>query len=261
MKHRAFRLNTLLAALFITLAAHTATAQDDGLVNLTTGVVGSGTILRDPDQTFYKKGTTISLSAIPDEGFVFQEWSGPVADPLSPDTTILLEVNTLVGATFVPIIKPQLKTSPESGTTIDFGVVETGLLSNPRTQTITITNIGGGTLEGSAALTGTAARPYGIVSGGTFSLAANQTAEIEIRFDPFNTDFRITLNDLLKITSNGGSAELPLTGIATLSGELLACSSSTGRTGSSPWGDAVLILALVILLALTRHSAPATLTR
>ena len=235
-------------------AAPISTAQDDGLVNLTTAVTGSGTILRDPDETFYKKGTTVSLSAIPDEDFVFQEWIGPVADPLSPDTTIVLEVNTLVGATFVPITKPLLKVSPESGTTLDFGVVETGLLSNARTLTITVTNVGGGTLEGSAALISTGGRPFGILSGGSFSLAANESAEMRLIFDPFNTSFGITLNELLKITSNGGSAELPLTGVAVLNGEL-ACNGGAGRSGASPWGDALLILCVLTILVVSRRNA------
>jgi MYXO-CTERM domain-containing protein len=248
-------LYAVLVVLLLFAGSGEAAAQEN-LVNLTTSVIGGGSIVRDPDQTFYEIGTTVSLTAIADEGFVFQAWSGPVADPLSDNTTILMKSNTLVGATFVPSSKPQLKTSPEAGTPLDFGVVETGLLSITSVRTITVTNVGGGTLEGTAAVRAGTSRPYGVLSGESFSLAPNQSAEVRVIFDPFNVDLNlggVTISDVLLVTSNGGSAEIPLTGVAIASSELV-CSCASVAPGGKRWGDTLLLLAVLGILAVVRRS-------
>lgn len=256
-------LHAALVVLLLVAGSGEAAAQVNTQVNLTTSVIGGGSIVRDPDQTFYDIGATVSLAAIADDGFVFQAWSGPVADPLSDSTTILLKSNTLVTATFVSSGKPALKTNPEAGTPLDFGVVETGLLSIAEVRTILVTNSGGGTLEGTAAVRAGTSRPYGVLSGGSFSLAASQSAEVRVVFDPFNVDLNrgsVPVSDVLIVTSNGGNAEIPLTGVAIASGEL-ACSCATVAPGGKPWGDTLLLLATVAILAVVRRSPALVATR
>jgi hypothetical protein len=245
--------DAILLVVLLGVSAGTAAGQDT-LVNLTTGVTGSGLIVREPDQTFYEIGTTVSLTAIADDGFVFQAWSGPVADPASEQTTVLLKSNTLVGATFVPSSKPRLKTDPDAGTPLDFGTVETGLLSLAQVRTVTVTNVGGGTLEGTAVVRAGTSRPYGIVSGGSFSLAANESAEVQVVFDPFNVDLgsSFPINGDLDLISNGGNAEIPLTGVAIANSEF-ACQCATIRPGGPPWGDALVMVVLLGMLCLTRR--------
>jgi hypothetical protein len=252
----------MLVILLAGLWAGRSGGQDIPLVNLTTGVVGSGTVERNPDQTFYEVGTTVSLRAIADDGFVFQAWSGPVADPLSADTTILLKSNTLVGATFVASGKPQLKTDPDGNAPLDFGTVETGLLSNARVRTITLSNVGGGTLEGTAVVRAGTSRPFGVLSGASFRLAANESSQVQVIFDPFNVDFGlggVPISDVLNITSNGGNAAIPLTGVAIPSSEL-ACSCARVDPGGKPWGDALVLVAAFGILLLARPGRTFVLT-
>lgn len=88
--------------------------------------------------------------------------------------------------------------------TRDYGSILHGTTAN---VLVTVTNIGQGTLTGSAALGGSGA--FSIVSGGTFNLGAGASQTVTVRFGPstvgrFDTD--------LKFSSNGGVAEAVLSG-------------------------------------------------
>lgn len=58
--------NAVLAIFLIAIGGGSAFAQGNPQVNLTTGVIGGGTIERIPDQTLSDVGTTVSLTAIAD---------------------------------------------------------------------------------------------------------------------------------------------------------------------------------------------------
>jgi hypothetical protein len=60
---------------------------------------------------------------------------------------------------------------------INFGSILTNTTSS---QSVVVQNIGGGTLTGTA----TVAAPYSIVSGGSYSLGANQSQTVTVRFSP-----------------------------------------------------------------------------
>jgi len=69
---------------------------------LTTSVVGSGTINRNPNQATYPDGTTVTLTAIPSAGWTFDHWSGDLGGSANPDT-ILMDSDKSVTAHFVHI--------------------------------------------------------------------------------------------------------------------------------------------------------------
>jgi uncharacterized repeat protein (TIGR02543 family) len=71
-------------------------------------------------------------------------------------------------------VAPKLQLAPNS---YDFGEI---VIQTTSTCTITITNIGGGTLSGSA----TVSAPYSIVSGETYSLLTNESQSVEIKYAP-----------------------------------------------------------------------------
>lgn len=54
---------------------------------LATSVQGSGTITKNPEETSHTSGTTVELTATPDAGWVFQEWTGDVASTDNPVST------------------------------------------------------------------------------------------------------------------------------------------------------------------------------
>jgi hypothetical protein len=50
----------------------------------------------------YTANTVVTITAVPDAGFEFDSWTGPVANPSSATTTVLMDSNKTVTATFRP---------------------------------------------------------------------------------------------------------------------------------------------------------------
>ena len=85
---------------------------------------------------------------------------------------------------------PVLSATPPS---LDFGPIAVGTSVD---KTFTVQNTGGGTLTGSAS----ASAPFSIVGNNSFSLAANQSQQITVRFSPTSAG---SANRFVDFTSNG----------------------------------------------------------
>jgi pectate lyase len=70
-----------------------------GPFTLTTNVVGSGTVTRNPNAASYAAGTVVTLTATPAAGSVFSGWSGDLSGGANPNT-ITMNANHTVTATF-----------------------------------------------------------------------------------------------------------------------------------------------------------------
>ena len=66
---------------------------------LTINTVGHGNVTKNPDQVTYSYGTTVTLTAVPDTGWSFSQWSGDLTGSTNPDT-ITMTGNKTVTATF-----------------------------------------------------------------------------------------------------------------------------------------------------------------
>jgi len=62
--------------------------------------VGDGAVARDPDRADYFYGDVVTLTAVPDPGWYFGQWSGDAGGILTR-TTVTIDANKLVTATFV----------------------------------------------------------------------------------------------------------------------------------------------------------------
>lgn len=88
---------------FITLNANTAvtaTFTGGAQVSLTTNVSGPGTIMQSPAGTSFASGTSITLTAVPGAGAIFDSWSGACAGSTNPVCTFIISANTTVSAMF-----------------------------------------------------------------------------------------------------------------------------------------------------------------
>lgn len=72
--------------------------EDAGLLTVTVDVVGSGSVVRDPDLFGYTSGSVVSLTAIADAGWLFDSWGGDVIDTANP---LLLTLTDHVAVTAV----------------------------------------------------------------------------------------------------------------------------------------------------------------
>ena len=69
---------------------------------LTTNVIGSGTIVRDPDLPSYTTGTVVQLTAIPAADWVFSNWSGDALGSANP-ISVTMNYDRTVTARFIPL--------------------------------------------------------------------------------------------------------------------------------------------------------------
>jgi len=69
---------------------------------LTIITIGNGTVNKDPDYAVYSDGENVTLTAIPDVGWQFVEWSGDISSSENP-TSILIDGNKTVYVAFTQI--------------------------------------------------------------------------------------------------------------------------------------------------------------
>jgi len=81
----------------------TVTAPAPVTYNLTTTVNGNGSTTPSVGSHTYDAGTRIDVSATPDEGWQFDNWSGDVANPSSSSTTVTMDADRAAIANFVEI--------------------------------------------------------------------------------------------------------------------------------------------------------------
>jgi len=77
---------------------------DDTYYTLTVGVVGDGSVSKNPDQDHYEYGDVVMLTATPGEGQAFSGWSGSLSGLDNPKS-ITMTRNKSVTATF-EVIRP-----------------------------------------------------------------------------------------------------------------------------------------------------------
>ncbi|MHB1295830.1 MAG: InlB B-repeat-containing protein [Anaerolineae bacterium] len=70
--------------------------------SLEVGVVGSGTVDRDPDQEWYEPSDVVTLTATADAGWAFDKWSG-ASTSTNSEIALTMASNTVITATFVAL--------------------------------------------------------------------------------------------------------------------------------------------------------------
>ena len=65
------------------------------------GIIGNGSVTRDPNLEAYEAGSTVTLTAVPSAGHVFKNWSGDTSGNQNP-VSIVMDGDKTVTAEFVP---------------------------------------------------------------------------------------------------------------------------------------------------------------
>ncbi len=77
----------------------TAVFEEAVYYTLTVEVEGEGTVEIDPDDEVYEEGTEVNLTAIPDQGYEFMEWTGDY-EGTEEEITIVVEADMHITAIF-----------------------------------------------------------------------------------------------------------------------------------------------------------------
>ena len=77
----------------------TAVFAEDIPQTLTTNTVGNGTLLVNPNQAQYSLGDNVTVTAVPDSGYIFTGWSGDLTGTTNP-AVIMMDSNKTITATF-----------------------------------------------------------------------------------------------------------------------------------------------------------------
>ena len=81
MKTNAFEIVVKLAFIFCLLMFSTAGARG---YSLTVSAHGSGTVTKNPTNSNYPKGATVIVTATPNTGWYFANWSGDTNGTVNP---------------------------------------------------------------------------------------------------------------------------------------------------------------------------------
>jgi hypothetical protein len=114
-----------------------------GAFALTVGAApsASGSVGKSPDKPTYAMGEQVNLTAVPNQGYVFKNWSGDLTGEANPNT-LTIKGNMTATANFVPA--PSFDVTPSDGLNI---LGRQGGTLNPTSQTYTLQNRSGKLLK------------------------------------------------------------------------------------------------------------------
>jgi hypothetical protein len=78
-------------------------------VPLTVSVVGNGRVLRTPDRVDYPLNSTVTLDGIPDDGFLFDHWSGDLAGTAHPQDLVMNTAKSVTATFAVDARSPRIR--------------------------------------------------------------------------------------------------------------------------------------------------------
>ena len=97
----------------------TANFVEEGMYTMSVSTIGNGTVTLNPDQPQYSDGEVVTLTALPDSGWVFSGWGGDLTGSVNPEM-LAMNSNKSVTATFA--IASPLVSDDFDQCTLDTGV-------------------------------------------------------------------------------------------------------------------------------------------
>jgi hypothetical protein len=193
-------------------------------VTLSVTTSGSGSVTLNPPGGSYSVGTSVTLTAVPASGYAFAGWSGALGGTANP-TTLVMDSNKSVIASFVPATQYTLSVSTTSGGSVTLNPPG-GVYTAGTSVTLTAVPASGYAFTGwGGALSGTA-NPATLVMDANKSVSASFATA---------TQFTVTVQP-----TTGGSVTLSPSGgvyAAGTSVTVTAVPASGYRFGS--WGGSL----------------------
>jgi len=218
-------------------SATSFTAAFNTAYQLTTAAnpAGAGSVT-PASGTFYAAGTVVNLTATPNAGFGFSNWTGSVASAGSAATTITMNAPQSVTANFIALA-PAVTLTP---TTLNFTAI-TGATSAAQTATLTNTGSAALTISG-VSLTGAGASSFAQSNNCGSTLAAGANCTISVTFAPSSA---ATFAATLSVTDNalGSPHTVALTGTGSAAPSFTLSSTNPTQT-VTPGGTATFVISV-----------------
>ncbi|MDP3002737.1 MAG: ice-binding family protein, partial [Bacteroidales bacterium] len=193
----------------------------------------NGVVVKNPDQTAYDHGTTVTLTATANSGYTFTGWSGDAAGTISP-TSVLMNANKNITANYT-LISAVCPTIVDLGTSGNYVI-----LTKAGISTTGVTSVTGN--MGVSPITSTAITGFGLIlpAGGAFSTSSLVTGNIYAPDyaspTPANLTTAVGNMETAYTTANGLVVPAPTTEL--LAGNL---NGQTLTKGIYKWGTGVSI--------------------
>jgi len=179
--------------------------------------------------TYYAAGTVVNLTATPNSGYNFTNWTGSVAGAASASTTITMNAAQSVTANFSPVVvnAPVASLTPPSlsfaSTTGVASAAQAATLSNTGNATLTITGI---------TIAGTNPTDFAVTTGANAcdaTVAAGSSCSIYVTLTPASaTSFAATLT--VADNASGSPQTTTLAGTGTAPPTFAVSSTTTPQT-------------------------------
>jgi uncharacterized repeat protein (TIGR02543 family) len=190
----------------------------------------NGIVVKNPEQTLYDHGTTVSLTATANSGYTFTGWSGDAVGTISP-TSVLMNANKNVTANFT-LISAVCTPKVDLGTSGNYVI-----LTKAGISTTGVTAITGN--MGVSPITSTAITGFALTLAGTFSTSSLVTGNIYASDyaapTPANLTTAVNNMETAYTTANGLVSPAPTTEYmaGNLNGQTLAAGIWKWGTGVS----------------------------
>jgi len=166
----------------------------------------AGSVSKDPDKPAYADGETVTLTATPNYGYSFSNWTGDASVSTNP-ITLIMDGNKTVIANFAQENAPDISITP---LTYDFGNVK---VKKNKTASFKVQNNGKVNLTIATLIIGLDASMFTLTSGGgNKTIKPGKFLTIKVKFKPTSVGSKTST---LRIVSNDPDAptiDIPLIG-------------------------------------------------
>jgi len=166
----------------------------------------AGSVSKNPNKSIYTNGETVTLTATPNSGYTFSNWTGDATGSTNP-ITLTMDGNKTVTANFTVTNGPDILVTP---LTYDFGNVK---VKKSKLASFKVQNNGKANLSIAALIMGPDASMFRLTSGGgNKTIKPGKFLTLKVTFKPTSKG---TKHATLRITSNDPDTSLtdiPLSG-------------------------------------------------
>ena len=166
----------------------------------------AGSVSKNPNKTSYANGEMVTLTATPNAGYSFCNWTGDAAGSTNP-ITLTMNGNKTVTANFTEGNVPDISVTP---LTYDFETVE---VKKSKSASFKVQNNGQANLSIATFIIGTDASVF-TVTAGTKTIKPGKFATLKVTFKPVSAGSK---QATLRIASNDPdtpTTDIPLSGTA-----------------------------------------------